>query len=502
MNKGVLRYPITTEPTSLDPATVQDGDSISIVGQEFEGLVQWNQQNKIQGCSANRWEVSADGCTYTFHLRPGLRFSNGRAVTAQDFKSCWERNCRPTFSSQTARRFLNDITGAREMLSGRASHIAGVQARDGSTLVVKLDRPRAYFLEKLTVPVAAVYATEALADPGKLMRKPAEMVGSGAFKMVYANVDQEIDLVANRLYWDGAPSLSRIERPYVPDSSARLSMFKSGYANYLRLEREDVKTIESDPVLRSQLHFCPRPALWYFGVNCKLTPAFSDVRVRRALAMAIDRNWISKVVLEGINPSAGCILPPGIFGHRDDAPCLPYDPAQARRLFAQAGHPDGRGLPEITIWFRNNRPDMKLLAVAVGQELTKNLNLKASLKATEWAWLLASANKRQVPFMAMRWSADYLDPQDFLSGLLCTDAAGNSLQYSNRAFDELCEKADALSDPGERASLYARAENLALRDAVMIPICFEQDSELVSPHVHGIRTTLVGHMPHSRVTVE
>ncbi len=500
-NKGILRYPLTTKPTTLDPGLVQDGDSITIISQVYEGLVQWNEKNEVQPDLAEKWEISPDGKTYTFHLK-NAQFTDGRPLTAQDFKSAWERNCSPSLASPTAGRFLIDIQGAKDMLAGRADHISGLQAPDPQTLKVTLDQPKPYFLEKLTVPVADVFDIQALANPGKEITKPAEMIGTGPFKLENLDTDQIITLVPNDSYRDGKPALTRIERPYVPDSATRLSMYKDGYVNYLRLERQDVKGILADPVLKNQLHFISRPALWYFGINCALTPGFEKPQVRRAIALAIDRDYIAKTVLDGVNPEATAIIPPGVFGHRDFVAGIPYDPVRAKAELAQAGYPNGKGLPEITIWYRNNRPDMKLLALAVGQDLTKNLGLKVSFKATDWAKLLASDNKRTTPFVALRWSADFLDAQDFLSGLLTSEAAGNTLKYSNPEFDRLCAQADTSMDPKLRLTLYAKAEDIAIQDAPLIPICNEQDAELISPKVHGIGFTLIGHMPHAKVTVE
>jgi ABC-type oligopeptide transport system substrate-binding subunit len=144
---------------------------------------------------------------------------------------------------------------------------------------------------------------------------------------------------------------------------------------------------------------------------------------------------------------------------------------------------------------------MKVLAIAVGQDLQTNLGLKVSFRSTDWGRLLAALNAGIVPFVAMRWSADFLDAEDFLSDLLSSHSPGNQLEYSSAEFDRLCVAADGSMNTKERLRLYARAEDIALRDAPMVPICFEEDAELVSPHVKGLRATLVNYMPHSLVTV-
>jgi oligopeptide transport system substrate-binding protein len=214
----------------------------------------------------------------------------------------------------------------------------------------------------------------------------------------------------------------------------------------------------------------------------------------------VDRERIVKDVLGGVNPAANCIVPPGVFGHRDGMQGIIFDPDRARSLLAAAGHPNGVGLPEIEISYRTNRPDMRLVAEAVGQELSKNLGLKVDYQAVEWGKLLKSFNKKQVPFVVMRWSADFLDAQNFLTNLLGSEGNGNNFSYRNPKFDKLCDQADSEDEPATRQKLYGQAEDIALSDAVMIPICFEQDAELISPHLRGVRNCLVAHLPYTGVT--
>jgi ABC-type transport system substrate-binding protein len=315
------------------------------------------------------------------------------------------------------------------------------------------------------------------------------------------NVDQIVTLVANDLYYEGRPKLDRIERQYVGDAATRLSMFKNGDADLVPLEREDAVSVQSDPKLKSQLQFFQRAAIWYIGINCDVVPELKQPLVRRAIAMAIDKDNIVKNVLSGINDKADCILPPGVFGHRDTVKAVPYDPAGAKQLLAQAGFPNGQGLPPLTMWFRNNRPDIRIVAEAVGQDLDKNLGVKVSFKGVEWGQYLAEYDKKEIPFCHMRWAADYLDAQNFLSNLLASYGAEDNMNYRNPQFDQLCAKADTSQDPAERLRLYAEAEDIALQDAAMIPLYFQKDAELISPRVHGLRNSLFGHLPHTKVSI-
>lgn len=177
----VFKYPLVTSPTTLDPGKVQDGDTIDAVQQVFEGLVGWSPDNKPEGRLAEKWEVQDGGKTYLFTLRPGIKFTSGREVKAKDFKDCFERACDPAFASPTAPTYLSDIVGVKERLAGKAKEVTGYQAVGDNQVKITLDKPRPYFLGKLTYLVAAVYDLEKLPDPMKEMAKTTEMVGTGPF---------------------------------------------------------------------------------------------------------------------------------------------------------------------------------------------------------------------------------------------------------------------------------------------------------------------------------
>lgn len=496
---NVFRYPLPMNPTTLDPGMVQDGDTIDLLQQTFEGLVGWDENSKVSPRLATKWEVSKDGKTYTFHLRTDAKFTNGRAVTAQDFKWCIERNCDPKLASPIVLDYLSDIVGVKEKRAGKAQDIIGVKPLDDHTLQINIDKPRPYFLGKLTYPISFVFAKEGLKNPLQQMTTKDEMIGTGPFIVTSVDNDQVVKLKANPNYYEGPPKIAGIERPIVGDAATRLAMFKKGDVDLVLLQRQDALSLGKDPQFKAQIHFYDRPAVWYLGLNCEVTPAFKDVRVRRAVAMAIDKDNIIKNVLSDINPKADCILPPAVFGHRDKVNAVLFDPKAAQALLAQAGYPGGKGLPELTMFYREAYPDIRIVASAVGQDLNKNLGIKVTFQQLEWAHYLDLNNKNKLPFFHMRWAADYLDAQNFLSTLLASYGPENHTLYHNPQFDALCTKADSSMDEAERLKLYGQAEDIALQDAAFVPIYFQKDAELMSPRVSGIRESVFGHLPHSKL---
>ncbi len=499
---GVFRYALPTTPTSLDPAKVQDGDTIDIIQQEFEGLVKWGEDNRVQPNLAEKWDVSPDGTTYTFHLKKDVKFSNGRVMTADDFKWCMERSCDPQFNSPTAGTYMADIVGVLDRLAGKATEVSGIKVIDANTLEIKIDKTRPYFLDKLTYPCSFVYAKEALSDPKQDMAKPADMVGTGPFTMKEFVPDSIVILAANKGYHGGEPKLESIERPVIKDSQTRLNKYKTGELDMITLELQDLKAIKADPKLSPDIQLFERPAMYYLGMNCDVVPALKDRRVRQALGMALDRDKIVTGVLGGINRRADAILPPSVKYLREKTNALPFDVTKAKALLAEAGFPDGKGFPELEFNYRDGRPDVEIVAQAIQQQLKQNLGINLKPQKIEWGAYLAKHNSKKMQIFHMRWAADYLDPENFLSTLLASYGNENKVNYKNDAYDALCREADMTMDEKKRQELYAKAEDIVLQDAPFVPIYYQQDVELISKKVSGIRHSAFGHLPHTTTAVK
>jgi len=498
---NVFRYPIVTNPTTLDPGAVQDGDTIDLIQQSFEGLVTWNENNELAPELAERWDIEDDGRTYVFHIKRGVKFHNGRELTAEDFKWSIERNLTPGFPSETNEQYLSDIVGVREKMAGQAQEVSGVQVVDPYTLKITIDKPRPYFLGKLTYPVSFAMAKEAAPASGPIT-KIEQMVGTGPFKVTKYEPNLIVELEAFADYHLGKPKLAKILRPIITDAQTRLNKYRQGEIDLVQLERADIKPLQADPKFKDHLHFMDRPSIYYVGFCQPALPVFKDRRVRRAFAMAIDKDEIANDTLGGINQKATGIVPPGVPGHRPNANAIPYDPEGARRLLAEAGFPGGKGFPALKLTFREKRTDIRTVAEKVASQLSRNLNIDVQLQTLEWGSYLNAWNNQKLPFFHMRWAADYLDPENFLSHMLATYGPENKIGYVNQEYDRLCSTADVMLDMEARLPLYAQAEDIALQDAPWIPIYYQRDAELINPRVKGLRTSLFGHLPHYTVSIE
>jgi oligopeptide transport system substrate-binding protein len=501
-SEGVFRYPLPTIPTTLDPHKVQDGDTIDMTQQVFEGLVKWGTDNTVQPNLATSWKLDDKKTTYTFTLKKGVKFSNGREFTAEDVKWSLERACSPELQSSTAATYLENVIGVKERLAGKASSVSGIKVIDPSTIAITIDKPRPYFLGKMTYSCAYVIAKEALNDPLKEIAAAEQMIGTGPFKVSKYVPESLVVLEGRADYHGGAPLLKKIERPVIKDAQSRLNKYKTGEVDLINLERQDLVAIQQDPALKDHIKYFDRPAMYYVGLNVNVVPALKDRRVRQAIGMALDRDKLVDKVLGGINRRADSILPPSVAGFREKTASLAFDLARAKALLTEAGFPEGKGFPEVEFNYRDGRPDVEIIAQAVQQQLKQNLGIIFKPRKLEWGAYLAAHNKKTMPAFHMRWAADYLDPENFLSTLLASYGNENKVNYKNAEYDALCSEADGILDEKRRMELYAKAEDIVLQDAPFIPIYFQKDIELINPRVSGLRESAFGHLPHTTTTVK
>jgi oligopeptide transport system substrate-binding protein len=497
----VLRVAQQAEPTSLDPATVEDGPTIEALMHIFEGLVQWDKENKLIPALAESWDVSNGGKTYTFHLRQGVKFHNGRPLTADDFVYSITRSLSSKVASPVAMVYLNDIIGAADYRAGKAATVKGVEAVDDKTLRLTIDAPKAYFLAKLTYPTAYAVCKEEVEKTSGVVTQDS-MIGTGAFKMTEYRRGDRIILDANPDYWEGAPKLAREERRILLDNDTRHEKFIAGELDLTDVSASQYRADRDDPKLQPLIHIFPRPSVYYLALNQQQFAPFKDRRVRQAFAQAINKQQIIAKVLQGVPQQAEGILPAGLPGHDASFKGYPYDPAAAKKLLAEAGYPNGQGFPPLKLNCRAQVQDIVNTVTAICADLSKNLGIQAEPEEVEWTTFLKRRNQGVMPCYFLRWAADYLDPQNFLSLMLHTGSPENTLGYSNPEFDRLCDAADVMQDQAKRFATYRQAEKLVVQDAPWIPIYFQKDVELWKPELKGVEDSLLGHLPHKRTYFE
>ncbi len=494
--EAVMTYPLESKVTTLDPGKVQDVGMADVLGNVFEGLVMYDGANDIAPRLAERWETKDEGRTFVFHLRTA-KFQDGSPFTADDVRRSWERSLGKTLASSVAADYLGAIVGVAEFASGKATSVSGLKVIDDHTLSVTLDKPRPYFLGNLTYPCAYVVGKAVKPDEIKMS---AEAVGTGPFRFGRVEGDTQVELKAFEGYWGGKPKLARVVRPVVTDPATRVNGYRNGDYDLINLSIGDLSTVRADPKLKSQLRLEPRPSIYYFLLNQKAYAPFRDVRVRRAFALALDREKLVNELLPGETVANGLVAP-GVPGYQKDYKGLEPDMKAARDLLAQAGYPGGKGLPSIELAYRAGRPDARLACEAAATAWRKELNAPVAPKALEWGAMLARRNQDRLQMGYMSWVADYLDPQNFLSLLMTTKSKLNHDGFSSAEFDRLCAQADVDSDRQRRLGLYQKAERIAVESAARLPLFFENAPLLVSPRLKSVRTNLFGLMPQTATEI-
>ena len=485
------------DPLTLDPAVSGEMTSHEYIVQLFSGLIRLDDNLEPVPDIAWKWRISGDGRTYTFSLRSGVRFHNGREVKAEDFKYSWQRACDPDTGSQTAATFLGDIVGAKEVLAGRAKEISGVKVIDDYTLQVTIDAAKSYFLFKLTYPTAFVVDRDNVESGGEWWRSPN---GTGPFKLGQWDEDRLLVLDKNEHYYGEVPKIDSVV--FHLWAGIPMNMYETGkidvagvYLSYIDRVADEAGTFYSELVIVPELSF------FYIGFNCS-QPPFDDINVRRAFTQAIDKDKLVSLVFRDMMQSADGILPPGIPGFNKELSGLNYDASMARELIKASKYGDVAELPPITITSVGRGGSISPALEAIIHEWRQNLGVEVKVRQLEPERFLYHLRQEKDEMYYIGWVADYPHPQDFLDILFRSGADNNYGEYSNPEVDALLELAGVEADNELSLELYQQAEQKLVEDAACLPLWFGRNYILVKPYVKGYGPNILGIPSLNKVTIE
>ena len=460
------------EPLTLDPALVQYTVSAEYVVEIFSGLVTLDAELRVVPDLAERWDVSADGTTYTFFLREGAQFHDGRLVTADDVKYSMERACDPRTGSRVAGVYLGDIVGAQQVLDGQAADIEGIDVADDRTLHITIDAPKAYFLAKLT------YSTAFVVDRYNVNRPDwfEQANGTGPFRLVEYG-SERIVLERNESFYREKPGLQRVV--VLLTGGSPMSMYENGELDWVAVSPADVERVR-DPAnwLSADLSVVPQLDIYYLAFDVREAP-FDDAKVRQAFNLAVDREKLSDVVLSGMVHAAQGIVPPGMPGYERERALLDFDPEQARRLIAESSYKDVSRLPPVTLSIGGSSGELPAHIEALVAMYRDNLGVTVAVEQTE------NVLDGRSLFWTAGWSADYPDPENFIDILFHSRSDLNRMGYANAQVDQLLEAARVEMDTVQRMQLYAEAERVIIADAPWVPLWHTADYVLAKPYVKG-----------------
>jgi ABC-type transport system substrate-binding protein len=495
---AVLRYPLQIEPTSFDPPLITEIYSSELMGNVYECLCRIGEDNTPQPALAESWDISADGRTYTFHLRRDVTFHNGRSMTAKDVIFSFERALRRETRSPVALAYFQGILGAKELAGGKSDSLNGVRALDDHRLEIRLDKPRPYILGMLSYNTAAVVCREACEGKnGRLDHTNA--VGTGPYRLVDYTPRRRAVLEAFEGYWGGKAYVPRIERAIILDQNTAHLQFEEGRLDFTIITHADYVRDRASARLQKAARILKRAQTTYLAFQQDRQPVFRDPRVRQAFAHAVPRADIHRVAFQGIPEPAGGFLPKGMLGCDPKYTGLSFDPGRARQLLEGAGFPGGRGLPSLTLEFLDKEPQWGPAAQIIRDALKSHLGITIDLRQREAGSYFTDTHENRVPFFLAGWTADYVDPQNFVSTLFHSKSKINRFGYRNPTFDTLCGKGDTSMVTTEREAAYRDADRILTEDAGCVPLVHNVRCALVGTHVSGFRDNLLNHLPMNRV---
>jgi oligopeptide transport system substrate-binding protein len=486
---GILLRGNGTEPESLDPHLVRGAAEWTILAALCEGLTVLDPQTQTPAPGlAARWDISPDGLRYTFHLRDGLRWSDGEPLTAQDIVWSAHRLIQPALGSSHVEDSLIFVRGVRAYVAGQETDLAqvGIQAPDAATVVFELEEPTPFFPSALVqfYPVARrnVEAAGSWTDRGAGWTRPGMMVSNGPFQLERWQQGQAIVVTKNPHYWDAAQvRLNGVE--YQP--------FESPTTEELAFRRGQLHLTNSLPVQKIAVYERDEPELlqivsdlgtYFYTFNVATAP-FDDVRVRQALSLATDREGLVRHVIRGGKQAAQAFTPPGLGGYTAE-PRLRFDPEAARSRLAEAGFGGGRGFPAVELLI-DSRDHHRLVAEALQQMWQQHLGITIRLHNQETRVLIASKRAMQFQLARGSWNAStYQDPWYFL-GPWVTGGLYNEARWSHPDYDSAIGRARRLLDPAERFTALQQAEEVLLQELPVLPLYWTTQVFLKAPEVVG-----------------
>lgn len=521
---GTLISNETENIRSMDPVGINDVVSGHVSHQIYDLLVDLDSNLHLSPQLAMRWDISPDGMLYTFHLRKGVMFHDnacfpggkGREMTAADVKYSYDRILDQRTGSLGFDYYRNYVEGAKEftldiskaMTENREPKNKGVSGyivKDDSTFQVKLIKPFGPFIYYTTLGFSYIVPHEAVEKYGKdFFQHP---VGTGAFIFDNWTPDLEINMHKNPNYWakdefgNQLPYLDKVKFRFIKDLSQQLLEFKNGNIDdSYRIPNElfsSVVTENKTLTPEYSKYILQRKnslTIQYYGF-LTTSKVFSDIRVRQAFNFAVDRERILKYVMNGsaTDPASNGVVPPVMPNYNSkNIKGYSFDIVKARKLMEEAGFPGGKGFPEVTLNINEGGGRNTQMAEAI-QNMLKEIGVTVKLQLLQFAQHLDNIDAGRADFFRLGWIADYPDPENFLNLFYGKNVPDNpkdkspinSFRYKNAKYDELFEKAISITDITERNKVYEQAEQIAVSEAPVLFIYYDEDYRLLQSYVRG-----------------
>lgn len=502
----IITYNLGAEPKTLDPGTNEAVDGATVIVNAFDGLTRLDAHDNPVPAVAKKWDVSSDGKKYTFHLKKGILWSDGKEVTAKDFEYAWKRALDPKTASEYAYQ-LYYLKNGEAYNAGKVtnSNEVGVKAIDDYTLEVELDYPTAYFLSLTAFPTYMPLRKDVVdANPDSWFRNPDTYICNGPFKMKEWKPKDQITFVKNDKYWNAKKiKLQEIHYKMIVEETSALAAFKTGQIDFIEgPPSQEIPTLLKDGTAKiypylGTYFYCVNVSDKAAEVNADVAKVLKDKRVRRALALAINRKDIVEKITKGGQIPATSFVPPSIAENKEgkDFKDKDYYPSEgnieeAKKLLADAGYADGKGVPTITLIYNTNQGHQNI-AMAVQDMWRKNLGINVELQNQEWKVFQVTRSNKDYEIARHGWIGDYVDPMTFLD--MWTSTSGqNDAGWSNSKYDELIKKAKMESKQAVRMKYMHEAEDILMDEMPIIPIYYYTNVVCIKDYVKNVHKSPLG----------
>jgi peptide/nickel transport system substrate-binding protein/oligopeptide transport system substrate-binding protein len=476
---GYIHYRLGANPTSLDPALVVDVTGGVISGKLFNGLVKLDNELKIIPDIAEKWEMKDKGLAYFFYLKKGVRFSNGREVTAHDFKYSFERLLSPGNRSPNT-WVLDKISGVKCFMEDGCDEVPGIEVVGRYTLKITLESPFSPFLNLLTMTAAYVVPKEEVEKLGDDFS--SHPVGTGPFVLTAWDHNSSLALSRNEDYFDDKARVKGIVYRIIPEELTAVAEFELGNLDVITIPSYEYARYQNSLHWKNYISSVEGLNTYYLGFNCS-RPPFDNIRLRRAVASSIDRAKILRTFYEGRGRLANGPVPDVLRTWKSPVP-VDYDPERAARVIEEEGM---RG-KAVRFYITADR-EIVDIAEIIQSYLTK-VGLRAEIVQLEWSAYKEALNRGEADIFWISWWADYPDPENFLFPLFHSQnhgAGGNRSRYTNKDVDGLIEAGQQAISGRDRDLYYMRAESLIVQEAPWVFFWHKRDFTLRHPRVKNYK---------------